>query len=227
MFEDKINEINKLMDDFERAKFDYACANFYDDNASWRSARVDGQTRMNVANVKLIELTGKGYNELLEILGSIDTCEESPSLKVGDIVNYHNILFKISQVNKNETKTRKLFHVWYSYEGNEIDGCKWELFTDDKKDWRLATSDEIKAHNDYIKALEDAVANAPYKIGDKFVHKDNAFKGKEFILYEITAKGDIENPYYVYRIKNDELKRQYCMISSFEDDMNKWIKVEK
>lgn len=124
-------EVDNLMAQYERAKEDYEASDFYDDYKSWHNGRNSAETQMKEINSKLIELTGKSYDELLDTLGSKGTFEDKgPKLKIGDIYEKNGRTFKVEKIDRHEYKTRDRYNVYYMYHLKQVDGPYLDVISD-------------------------------------------------------------------------------------------------
>lgn len=129
--EDNSERIDQLMYDYERAEERRKVANFYDDYNSWSSGMNSAESRMREIEAELKELTGKGYRELLDTLGSkkVDK-DKGPQLKVGDIYLKNGKPYEVEEISRNVIKTRDHQYVSYFYHIKEVDGPSIDVITD-------------------------------------------------------------------------------------------------
>lgn len=124
-------EVDNLMAQYERAKEDYEASDFYDDYKSWHNGRNSAESQMKEINSKLIELTGKSYDELLDSLGSKEVREDKgPKLKIGDEVTKNGRKYKVEKIDKHEYKSRGLQSTSYFYHLKQIDGPYLDIISD-------------------------------------------------------------------------------------------------
>ena len=124
-------EVDNLMAQYERAKEDYKVSDSYDDYKSWHNGTNSAESRIKEINNKLIELTGKSYNELLNSLGSKEVIEDKgPKLKIGDEVTKNGRKYEVEKIDKYEYKTRGLQSTSYLYHLKQIDGPYVDVISD-------------------------------------------------------------------------------------------------
>lgn len=225
---ENMDEIDDLMYDYERAKNSYTAANNIDNYSLWKERTTDAKNHLHEIDDKLKELTGKGYDELLDELGSIETEEDKgPKYKVGDKFVKDGELYVINKIDRHEYKSRGQSSVTYFYNVESLESLRTDSFFDSYMrafGFRPATQKDIEWYEEKQKIYKQAEQNAPYKIGDKFV-KDGFYNNKQFTLYSIKADGDLKNPTLYYHVKNDELERHY-MFTSYDNNGWELVKAE-
>ena len=223
-----IEKVDELMKHYEDAKHNYECADFYDSYSDWSGYRAGAAHQMDEYNSQLIELTGKGYKELLKELGSKDTSDaKEPIFKVGDIVKkYTGKLFTITDVKLRESITRESHRKWYGYEVKELEGAEWDCFYEDDINERFtkASKEDLDKFEDNKRRLKIAEQSVYPNVGDK-VRIYNFIEWREYEIFSVKATGNADNPVFLYDAKDPTGKYRNEFFTS--DYKRYWEPVEK